>query len=175
MSGRRKEWCDFSEQTTEPERRKRFIYLVHEVQSKPQKHQGEESNHNHCRNMEELSHLITAQQELISVLFSYYFLTPSYFVFRCVSCVSIMSLHNYSHVIPRVLTTSSLPPSTHQQLVLSETIRHESCSSPTLFAFLVFLFLSSSLCPLLPGDTVIKASDDSGQTGWLLQLPWQPE
>lgn len=70
MSGRRKGWCEFSERTTELEHRKHFIYLVHEVQSKPQKHQGEESNHNHCRNIEDLSHLITAQQELISFLFS---------------------------------------------------------------------------------------------------------
>lgn len=148
MSGRRKEWCDFSEQTTEPERRKRFIYLVHEVQSKPQKHQGEESNHNHCRNMEELSHLITAQQELISVLFSYYFLTPSYFVFRCVSCVHYVSAQLFSHHSPCAyhLFAPSIHPSTASTFRNNQAwilfLAHTFCFS--CFSVPLFIPLSSS-------------------------------
>lgn len=78
-----------------------------------------------------------------------------------------------------------LPPSIHQQPMLSKTIRLHSSSSITsplsaerghhyycMSSFSVPLF--SSVHPLLPGATVIMAVGDSGLTGWLLQLPCQP-
>lgn len=56
----------------------------------------------------------------------------------------------------------------HHIPLSAERGHHYYCMS----SFSVPLF--SSVHPLLPGATLIMAAGDSGQTGWLLQLPRQP-
>lgn len=151
------------------------------------KHQGEQSNHNHCRNIEDLSHLITqAQQELLSSsLNAFFFLTlPSCFQV-CVCRLSIVSLCNHfylyichsscvHHLLP-------FPPSTHPSTACSFKnhkagiffLIYPQASHPLVprkrVPFLLHVFFSIHLCvslhPLRPGEAVITAAGDNGQNG----------
>lgn len=89
--------------------------------SHKKKHQGEQSNHNHCKNVEVLIHLITqAQQTALSFsLNAFLFLTLSSCFQVCVCCFSMsLSLYNYfyfylsSLLLPPPCLPTSLHPST---------------------------------------------------------------
>lgn len=90
--------------------------------STQKKHQGEQSNHNHCRDVKHLSHLIThAQWELLSIsslLIPFLLILPSSCkVCVCVACPLFPLCNHFylSSVIPLVLpilVPLSIHPST---------------------------------------------------------------
>lgn len=137
-SGREEEWTErrgalwiLNAENRELERSKKKFYLEHVVPKrflerekrnteKKKPHQGEQGNHNHCRNVEDLSHLITEQQRECTLSFS----LLSWFqvsVCHLSNSHSRKTFFTFSCVIPLVVTTS-LRASIRQQLVLSKTI-----------------------------------------------------